>query len=117
MPRKQSNAKADSISKSQAVRNYLADHPNATAKEIRPAVKAAYGLDITPQMINTLKSNLRKQQGVRGRKMGPKGKKGRARTNGAGITMQELLAVKKVAQELGGIARAQEALAALARLT
>jgi hypothetical protein len=117
MPRKQSNAKADSISKSQAVRNYLADHPNATAKEIRPAIKAAHGLDVTPQMINTLKSNFRKQQGRRGRKAGPKGQRGRARTNGAGITVDELLAVKKLAQDLGGIRRAQEALAALSRLT
>ena len=39
------------------------------------------------------------------------------RVNGAGITVEELLAVKKLAQDLGGIPRAQEALAALSRLT
>jgi hypothetical protein len=117
MPRKRSNTNGSSISKSQAVRDYLADHPHATAKEIGPAIKAAHGMDITPQMINTIKSNFRKQKGVRGRKGGIKGGRRRARINGAAVTLEELLAAKKLAEAVGGIPRAQEALAALLQLT
>ena len=70
-------------------------------------------MDITPQLINTIKSNFGKQKGVRGRKGGRR----RARINGAAVTLEELLAAKKLAEAVGGIPRAQEALAALLQLT
>ena len=117
MARKQQNSSSAAISKSQAVREYLTDHPKAMPKEIAPAVKAAHGLDVSPQMISMIKSKFGKKR----RRGGPKAKSASGRidlprANASRITIDDLVAAKKLAVQMGGISRAQDALAALARL-
>lgn len=119
MARKPNNVASATISKSQAVRDYLAEHPSAMPKEIAPAVKTAHGLDVSPQMISMIKSKLGQKGRRRGRKAraaAPAAASHRA-TNSARFTIEDLVTAKKLAQSMGGIPRAQEALAALARLS
>jgi hypothetical protein len=120
MARKPNDPDSATISKSQAVRDYLTEHPTAMPKEIAPAVKSAHGLDVSPQMISMIKSKLGQKVRRRRRKAGvggaaPASGAGR-KNNAARFTVEELVAAKELAQTMGGIPRAQEALAALARL-
>ena len=121
MARKAENVAPATISKSQAVRDYLAEHPTALPKEIAPAVKAAHGLDVSPQMISMIKSKLGKNSRRRHRKTNAEGaapaKAAGRKANSARFTIEDLLIAKKLAQTMGGIPRAQQALAALARLS
>jgi hypothetical protein len=121
MARKPNGAPQAQISKSQAVRDYLAEHPTAMPKEIAPAVKSAHGLDVSPQMISMIKSKLGKKSGRRRRKTSANGAApataASRKTNSARFTIEDLLTAKKLAQTMGGIPRAQEVLAALARLS
>jgi hypothetical protein len=117
MPRKRTVADNGKISKSQAVRDYLDQHPRAKPKEIGPAVKAAHGLDVKPQIISMIKSNWRKARRGRGRPPGARGKAGRPQAADARITVDDLISAKKLVGQLGGVERAQAVLAALARLT
>jgi hypothetical protein len=106
------------ISKSQAVRDYLAEHPTAMPKEIAPAVKSAHGLDVSPQMISMIKSKLGKKGRRRRRKVGSAPALAASRGNNSSrFSIDDLITAKKLAQQIGGIPRAQEALAALARLS
>jgi hypothetical protein len=119
MARKPINSAPAKISKSQAVRDYLAEHPTAMPKEIAPAVKAAHGLDVSPQMISMIKSKTIKTGGRRrrGRRASAAPAIAGARaTNSSRFTVEDLVTAKKLASQIGGIPRAQEALAALVRL-
>ena len=118
MARKPHGAPLATISKSQAVRDYLAEHPRAMPKEIAPAVKSAHGLDVSPQMISMIKSKFGKKGRPRRRKAGAAGGAAASRgANSSRFTIEDLVTAKKLAQQIGGIPRAQEALAALARLS
>ena len=117
MPRKRTVADNGKISKSQAVREYLDQHPRAKPKEIGPAVKAAHGLEVAPQMISMIKTNWRKARRGRGRPAGVRGRVGRPRATDARITVDDLVSAKKLVGQFGGVERAQAVLAALARLT
>lgn len=119
MARRKAASNNGEISKSQAVRDYLKEHPRAKPKVIRPAILEAHGLDVTPQMISMVKSKMKKTR-RRGRKPGPKAGARQARgVNGgsSNLTYDQLIEVKRLADQLGGIERAREALDALARLS
>jgi hypothetical protein len=105
------------ISKSQAVRDYLAQHPNAKPKEIAPAVKAEHGLEVSPQMISMIKSKSRRRGGRRRGRPAGAAPVGRPRGSASRITVEDLVTAKRLADQIGGVARAQEALAALAKLS
>ena len=121
MARRPNNVAPATISKSQAVRDYLAEHPTAMPKEIAPAVKSAHGLDVSPQMISMIKSNFGKKGPRRRRKTNAEGaapaKAAGRKGNSPRFTIEDLITAKKLAQTMGGIPRAQEALAALVRLS
>jgi hypothetical protein len=116
MARKPNGPAPATISKSQAVRDYLDEHPTAMPKEIAPAVKSAHGLDVSPQMISMIKSKLGKKGRPRRRKAGAAAAAASRGANSSRFTIEDLVTAKKLAQQIGGIPRAQEALAALARL-
>lgn len=113
---KRKSGSTGKVSKSGAVREYLAAHPNAMPREIGPAVKQAHGVDVSPQMISMIKSKYRKTRRRRGRRPGAAAV-GRPRANSSRITVDDLVSAKRLANQMGGIARAQEALSALARLS
>jgi hypothetical protein len=117
MARKPHGPATPTISKSQAVRDYLAEHPTAMPKEIAPAVKSAHGLEVSPQMISMIKSKLGKKGRRRKSRRTPTAGAASRANNSARFTIEDLVTAKKLAQQIGGIPRAQEALAALARLS
>jgi hypothetical protein len=120
MPRRKATSGNGAISKSQAVRDYLAHHPTAMPKEIKPALKAAHGIDVSSQMISTIKTKLRQGPKRHGRKRRTEnviaaGRRGRS-SNGARFSIDDLVSAKKLAQQVGGVDRAQQLIQALARL-
>ena len=88
--------------KSAAIREYLAANPGAMPKEVVAALKNK-GLKVSAQMVSVLKGKAK----TGGRRQG------RAAGN---LNVESLLQAKKFVEQLGGIAKAQEALAVLAKL-
>ena len=92
-------------SKSTAIRDYRNNHPEAKPKEIAETLNQG-GYKITPQYVSTILSNDRKKA--------PTGRRGRAAS--VGSSLDHLLAVKKLVNEVGGVQAAQKAIAQYSRL-
>lgn len=106
--------------KSQAIRDYLASNPNATAKEIVPALKKQ-GLTVTAGLVNNVESTSgpkrgRKKRGRKksGRKKGPA--RARRTTGSSRLSLADLQEAKRLADQLGGVQEARAALEALEEL-
>jgi len=116
MPRK----KAKGPNKSAAIREYLDQNKRAKPKEIVAAMKEK-GLDVSPQMVSTIKT---KYKGRRRRKMSGQevgnglvnDRRGRPRKSGK-VSIEQLIAVKRLADQVGGVQAAREALDVLAKLS
>jgi hypothetical protein len=115
MPRK----RAKGPNKSAAIREYLDVHKRAKPKEIVAAMKEK-GLDVSPQMVSTIKTKHRKR---RGRKMsgqdvgnGPVNSR-RGRPSSGKIAIEQLIVAKRFADQVGGVRAAREALDVLAKLS
>jgi len=110
------------VNKTQEIKKALAASPDKGPKEISDALKAK-GLDIKPGYVSTIKTNLKakakkapKKKAVAKKKA--TGKKPAAKVSAAtDITFEQLCKAKELAQELGGVDKAKEALSALAQLT
>jgi hypothetical protein len=96
---------------SQAIRDYLDKRPTATPKEIQAAL-ADQGLKVSYSLISQVKY-----------KAPQKGKRQRARVNGRGpnrstitVSFELLVAAKALAERMGGVKRAKDALSMLERL-
>lgn len=109
--------------KSQAIRDYLGSNPEAKPKEIVAAMKSK-GISVSAQFVSTTKTNS-KAKGLtkrRGRPAGSKNKTTLARKSGASslgsdtVSVNSLLKLKKVVQEIGSIEEAKSALDALQKL-
>ena len=95
--------------KAQAIRAALEKTPEASAQEIVASVKEQ-GLKVTPQMVYGLKARSAKGSKRRG------GRRKKASTNGAGFSIHTLILAKKLADQLGGVGKAKEAMDALSKL-
>jgi hypothetical protein len=96
---------------SQAIRDYLDKRPAAMPKEIQAAL-ADQGLKVSYSLISQVKY-----------KPPQKGKRQRARVNGrrpsrssTPVSFELLVAAKALAERMGGVKRAKEALSMLERL-
>jgi hypothetical protein len=106
MPRK---AKA-AVNRSQAIRDYLAAHAKASLVEIKEAL-AKDGIEVSDSLVHKVK--YKKATGKRGKKRGrPAG----ARSNGEAVSVDSLVAAKKIIDRLGGIDAAEKAIEVLRRL-
>jgi hypothetical protein len=112
--RKKSAARRAGVNKSQAIRDYLDRHPAATPKEIVAAL-AGQGLDVSMGLVSVVKYGAKRKT--------PKGKKrkkvarGRAAAGVGGLSVEDLVAVKGLADRLGGAANLRQALELLERLS
>ncbi|MEX0642284.1 MAG: hypothetical protein WD468_06260 [Pirellulales bacterium] len=101
--------------KSQAVREYLQANPDAMPKDAIAAM-AQKKIKVSSQLISTLKAKLKggtmRTAARRGR---PAKRRGRGAGNGS-ISIDALLAAKRLVDEVGDVERAKEALEVLARL-
>lgn len=94
--------KAVKPTKADAIRNHMAAHPDATPSETAAALKKSGYKDVTPQYVSTIKS-------MDKRKSGGTVRRGQ-------LTAEELLAAKDFVRQMGGKARAVEALNHLEKL-
>ena len=105
-------AKRRKVNKSQAIRDYLAKHPDATPTTIKEALKTK-GVRVGDSLISQVKySKTKAKAKARGRVR----RGGQARKRARGVSMETLLAARDLAKRLGGVARAKEALSMLERL-
>ena len=109
--------------KSQAVRDYIAEHRSAMPKEIGDALRDQ-GVDVSRQMISNIKQQMkRKRPGRKPRRGAAKAagrRRGRKPAAGAGkleISMLDLLAAKDLAAQLGGVDAAKRAVDVLKKLS
>lgn len=106
--------------KSQAIRDYLAENPQATASEIVPALKKQ-GFKVSPGLVSQVKSTSGPKRGRRkGAKKKGTRKKGPARAGrpaaAGGLSLSDLQEAKRLADQLGGVQEARAALEALEEL-
>jgi hypothetical protein len=101
-------AKRRKINKSQHIRDYLESDPTATPKVIKEALKAK-GITVTDSLVSLVKY----KSGSR-RKTRRRGRVARAAPNA--ISFDDLVSVKAIAQRMGGLERAKQALGMLERL-
>jgi hypothetical protein len=112
-------AKKTKVNKSQAVRDYCAEHPEAKPAEVAAAL-AEMGIQVTPQAVSTIKYQAAKKSTDAPKRRGRprKGEKATpaARTNGRTGDLSALLAAKALADQVGGVEKAKQLLDTLAKL-
>src|SRR4051812_32464293 len=89
--------------KSAGIREYLEANPGAMPREVVAALKEG-GLKVSAQMVSVLKG-----------KTNGGGRRGRRRSVG-NVNVDALVQAKKLVDQIGGIAQAQEALSVLSKL-
>jgi hypothetical protein len=94
--------------KTQAVRDYLDAHPDASPKEIVEGLKAQ-GMKVKITLVNGIKYNKRSKPGRRKRRSLVAYAAAR-RTSLRGVTIEQLLEVKRIADALGGADQLRQAL-------
>jgi hypothetical protein len=109
---KKAALKAD-VNKSQEIKNALAATPSMSPKEIATALTAK-GVNVTPAYVSTIKTSLKAKKAAK-KKVGRKKRASKA-APATGITFDQLRRAKEMAQQLGGVENAQEALSALSEL-
>ncbi|MEX2121635.1 MAG: hypothetical protein WD847_18755 [Pirellulales bacterium] len=123
-------AKAVHGSKSTAVRAYFSKNPGASVPEALAGLKAQ-GITTSVALVSKIKysGNRKASNGRRGRRKSvelnapaPKKRRKKSVRRGAAaassdrVSLSELIGAKELAEQLGGVDKAREALAALARL-
>lgn len=97
--------------RSQAIRDYLAEHPQATAGEIVPAL-ARQGIEVSAGLVSNVKHAV-----THGTKpLVPGRADGRRRRGVSQLSAENLFEAKRLVDELGGIDAARQALEALEKL-
>ena len=106
-------AKKKGPNKSQAIRDYYKSHPDAKPREVVVALKKK-GIVVNAQFVSTIRSVSKKKGGKIGRPGRPVGSGRRARPDE--VSLDSLLKIKEIVDEMGGIGQARSALSALEQL-
>jgi hypothetical protein len=115
--------RAGGASKSELIRTTSAENPSAGPTEIAKLIETAHSVSVSPAMVSTVLSQDRTRGGKpakRGRP--PKSaakttrKKAGAKEGRSDLSIETLLRVKKLADEMGGVNEAKKALDALATI-
>ena len=109
-------APAQKVNKSQAIRDYCEANPDAGPTETAAALKKQ-GIKVSTAMVSTVKTQAKKKTKTQKRRGRPrKNATSSAKPASDKIALSSLIQAKKMAESLGGIEKAQTALAALAKL-
>lgn len=101
------------VNKSQAIRDYLAANKRAKAPAVIAAL-AEKGIEVKGPLVYAIIGKSRRRKGGTETRRGPKTVRG---SNGnEKLSLETLLAAKKLADALGGVEKAQAALDVLAKL-
>lgn len=99
--KKTTKGTSEKVNKSELIRGYFADHPEAKAKEVKEAL-AAKGIDVSEQVVYQVK---------RAASGSPKSK---SSANGSVEALTAQLEAAKLVLKMGGIKQAKDALAKVA---
>jgi hypothetical protein len=108
----QASAEGGRINKSQAVRDYMADHPRAKPKQIAEELTQKHGIEFTPGAVSTIRHQMKKSKGRKGRP----GRRPKAAAGAMKVNIDDLVAAKKMAERLGGVEKTRQILNVLAQL-
>ena len=111
--------KASGPSKSELIRTTKEENPTAGPTEIASMIEANHKVKISAAMVSTVLSQDRSRGGKpakRGRP--PKSAKANRKngSGGSGFSIETLLRIKKLADEMGGVDKARKALDALSQI-
>lgn len=105
------------ISKTQLIRDELEKNPNASPTEIAEKLKSH---KVSAQYVSTIKFNMKKKgnkpPAKRGRKPGTTTSVGRPSQSEPTYSLSDLVRANKLAEELGGVDKAQELLKVIDKL-
>src|SRR5437764_6200419 len=98
-------AKRRKINMSQAIRDYLAKNPSAMPKDIQAAL-AAKGIKVGYSLISQIKYKAAR----RGTRKAPSSNRRKPGRPSTAVSFELLVAAKQIADRMGGVERAKEAL-------
>lgn len=113
--------KSGGASKSELIRTTSAENPTAGPTEVAKLIQTAHNVKVSPAMVSTVLSQDRSRGGKpakRGRppkSVSSASKAGRA-SGGGNLSIDALVRIKKLADEMGGVAEARRALDALSQI-
>lgn len=125
--------RAGGSSKSDLIRSTSAENPTAGPTEVAKLIQTAHNIKVSPAMVSTVLSQDRTRGGRPAKRGRPpkaagaaaasRGKPGRkpaaaAASNGvsSGVSIETLVRIKKLADEMGGVGEAKRALDALTKI-
>ena len=119
--------RAGGSSKSDLIRTTSAENPEAGPTEIAKLIQSTHNTKVSPAMVSTVLSQDRTRGGKpakrgrppkatagAGRKAAASG--GRGGKAGSGVSVESLVRIKKMADEMGGVDEAKRALEALSQI-
>ena len=112
-PAKKPRRKRRKFNKSAAIRAYLEKHPDAAPMAVAKAVSKP-GNKVSPQLVSNIKHNMGAKKAKRGR---PRKALASRKASENGLSLDHLLAAKKLVDQLGGVEVAVNAINALATLS
>jgi len=113
--------KSGGTNKSQAIRDYYAQHPDAKPKDISAELKKM-GVDVTPAFISTIRTGMGKKKktmkspSAKASVKAAPTKRGSSPKAGVSVSIESLIKAKGLVNDLGGIDNAIATLTALKRL-
>ena len=99
--------------KTQAVKEYLAQHPEANPKAVVEGLKEQ-GMSVKVTLVNSIKYNKSRKPG---RRRSPVARAAARRTSKANMSFDQLVEVKRLADSLGGADQLRQALDMLEQLS
>lgn len=109
--------KSGGASKSELIRTTSAQNPTAGPTEVAKLIQTAHNIKVSPAMVSTVLSQDRSRGGKPARRgRPPKAGKVAGRSSGGNLSIDALVRIKKLADEMGGVAEARRALDALSQI-
>jgi hypothetical protein len=102
---------AAKVNKSEAVRNYLKEHPGTQNKDVAAAL-SAQGIKMLPDYVATVKGNMKAKKGKRKRRQ----KAAEVAAVETGLSVANIKAAFGLIKQCGGVSQAREALASAAEI-
>lgn len=103
------------VSGSESIRQYISKHPTAKVKDIEKGLKSE-GIKVSLSLVSAVKYKKDRKPGKKMRRMGASVRVAARKTATSGVTVEQLLEVKKLADSLGGAQKVRQALEALEML-
>ncbi len=109
--------KSGGASKSDLIRTTSAENPTAGPTEIAKMIQTAHNIKVSPAMVSTVLSQDRSRGGKPAKRGRPPKAGARAgRSSTGSLSVETLVRIKALADEVGGVAEARRALDALSQI-